>query len=85
LTTNFSPFFAGPEGSVTPESFAPSFSGPEVAAHDIPEPKKSENERMRKKRAALINFGFTMLPKIYKIARPQKMERGLLLQNLKKI
>jgi len=65
--------------------FPPSFSGPDVAARDIPEAKKSEEETiMRKKRAALINFDFIALPKIIK-SPPDKMERRSLVQALKKL
>ena len=54
--------------------FPPSFSGPDVAAHELPDAKKSEKEKIRKKRAVLINFGFIMLPKFRESPRPPKMQ-----------
>jgi hypothetical protein len=60
---NFSPFFAGLEGLSTPAGLAPAFSGLGVAAHNIPELKRSETQMMGQARAVFINFDFIMLPK----------------------
>jgi len=61
--TNFSPFFAGSEGLVTPVGLAPPFSVAGVAAHNTPELRKIETERMRQTRVDLFNFDFIIPPK----------------------
>jgi hypothetical protein len=68
------PFFPGTEGLVTPAGLAPAFSGPGVAAHNIPE-LKNDTEMMRPMRAVFINFDFIMLPKFIYLFRPLKSER----------
>jgi hypothetical protein len=82
---NFSPFFAGSEGLVTPAGLAPAFSGPGVAAHDISEPKKSETEMMRPMRAVFINFDFIVLPKFKDLFRPLKMRRKFTSSKFKQV
>jgi hypothetical protein len=61
--TNFSPFFTGSEGLVTPMGLAPSFSEAGVSAHAVIKPKKREIERMRKIRIDFLNFDFIGPPK----------------------
>jgi hypothetical protein len=59
--TNFSPFFTGSEGLVTPADLAPCFSEAGVAAHNTPVHR--EKEMMRKTRIDLFNFDFIVPPK----------------------